>query len=123
MGTPGVVGIGTPRHWQGVYNHYDSDHLAKALARYVQRYGRARLVELIRTTPQGFTSFPDKPARPMTRDDIKRSGRENAWIGSDDKDPWGSPQYAAMLAPRASVVYDINLRTHKVRQIDRIGRS
>lgn len=60
MNTRGIVAVGTPAHWNGVYNHFDSyrEGLGKELKEMAESMSLAEMARLVKTNRQGFSSFP-----------------------------------------------------------------
>jgi hypothetical protein len=59
MSTRGIVAVGTPNDWEGVYVQFDA--YPSGLGSVLLGMSLGEAARLVKKTPQGFSNFPDSP--------------------------------------------------------------
>ena len=100
MSTRGIVAVGTPTKWRGVYNHNDSypDGLGEDLKRLAQTRSLEEIAEIVRRHPQDFSSFPDSPYG-------EKEGPMTITSANHRKDDWLYWEYVYVIDIKAGKIW------------------
>jgi len=101
MSTRGIVAVGTPAHWEGTYNHFDSypESLGEEIKREAAKRGLEELARTVRDNPQGFSNFPSDPY-----DKSEPSMRVKSSDTTTDTD-WLFWEYVYIINPKEGKVW------------------